>query len=120
MTAWRDNTPVYLQIKEQVVAQILERTLEDGQPTPSVRQVASDLQVNPMTVSRAYAELADEGVLETRRGLGTFIAAGARDRLLTLERTRFLQDQWPRTLERIRLLALDPHALLKGDNGDAA
>lgn len=120
MNAWRDNTPIYLQLKERLIGEVLDESLTDGDAAPSVRQVASDMQVNPLTVSRAYQELTDEGVLEKRRGLGTFVATGARSRLLIQERQRFLEQEWPLTLERIRLLDLDINTLLKNSNGETA
>lgn len=91
---------------------ILSKTAKEGEPLPSVRQISADLQVNPLTVTRAYQSLVDIGVVESRRGMGMFVNQGARDRLLTHERAKFLADDWPRILNQIRALELDPAQLL--------
>lgn len=117
MSTWDENIPIYRQIKARVVAEILEGDLAEGAMLPSVRQVASDSQVNPLTVARAYQELADEGLVEKIRGIGMMIAAGATARLLEQERTRFLSQEWPLIRDRIRRLGLAPATLfpLAGD-----
>jgi GntR family transcriptional regulator len=103
---WNDNTPIYLQLKEKVVAMMLDGVLKPGDALPSVRQVAADFQLNPITVSRAYQELADEQLVEKRRGLGMYMTEGAAEKLLASERERFLTEEWPAVVERIQRLGL--------------
>jgi GntR family transcriptional regulator len=110
---WNDNTPIYRQLKERVVGMMLDGLLQPGDALPSVRQVAADYQLNPITVSRAYQELVDETLVEKRRGLGMYVTDGARDKLLATERERFLREDWPVMIERIRRLGLDLELLLK-------
>ena len=119
MTAieWSDGAPIYRQLKERVVAMLLDGLLKPGDALPSVRQVAAEYQLNPITVSRAYQELADEAIVEKRRGLGMYVTEGASEKLLSSERDRFLREEWPLVLERIQRLGLDPHALLSPANG---
>lgn len=111
---WNDGSPIYRQLKERVIAMMLEGQLKPGDALPSVRQVAADYQLNPITVSRAYQELADEGVVEKRRGLGMFVTGEATNKLLDSERQRFLQEEWPLVMARIARLGLDIEQLLKG------
>lgn len=117
--AWSDSTPIYRQLKERVVAMVLDGELKEGDALPSVRQVAADYQLNPITVSRAYQELADEALVEKRRGLGMYVIDGARDKLLASERERFLKEEWPLVLARIERLGLTAEQLLtpKPKNG---
>ena len=110
---WSDNTPFYLQLKERVVAMMLDGELKPGDALPSVRQVAADYQLNPITVSRAYQELADEALVEKRRGLGMYVTDGAPEKLLASERERFLRDEWPAMLVRIERLGLRVEELLR-------
>ncbi|MBS7456311.1 GntR family transcriptional regulator [Coralloluteibacterium stylophorae] len=110
---WNDSSPIYKQLKERVVAMILDGILKPGDPLPSVRQVAADYQLNPITVSRAYQELSDEQLVEKRRGLGMFVNEGARGQLLSSERERFLHEEWPLIVERIQRLGLDPEHLMQ-------
>lgn len=110
--AWSDSTPIYRQLKERVVAMVLDGELKEGDALPSVRQVAADYQLNPITVSRAYQELADEALVEKRRGLGMYVIDGAREKLLASERERFLNEEWPQVLARIERLGLKPEQLL--------
>ncbi|HIY71016.1 MAG TPA: GntR family transcriptional regulator [Candidatus Luteimonas excrementigallinarum] len=110
---WSDGTPIYRQLKERVIALMLEGELKPGDALPSVRQVAADYQVNPITVSRAYQELVDEGLVEKRRGLGMFVTEEVSSKLLGTERERFLTEEWPQVLERIRLLDLSAAELLE-------
>ncbi len=110
--AWSDNSPIYRQLKERVIGMVLDSVLKPGDALPSVRQIAAEYQLNPITVSRAYQELADEGLVEKRRGLGMYVIDGARDRLLASERERFLREEWPAMVERIRRLNLDTEKLL--------
>lgn len=115
MTAiqWSEGAPIYRQLKERVVAMLLDGLLKPGDPLPSVRQVAAEYQLNPITVSRAYQELADESLVEKRRGLGMYVIEGASEKLLASERERFLREEWPLVLERIQRLGLSPEELLR-------
>jgi GntR family transcriptional regulator len=110
---WRDDAPIYRQLKERVITLMLDGQLQPGHALPSVRQVAADYQLNPITVSRAYQELVDEQLVEKRRGLGMFMTADAAERLLRTERERFLTQQWPAVLERIERLGLSLDELIK-------
>src|SRR6201992_4051517 len=92
---WNDNAPIYRQLRDRVVAMILDGLLKQGDALPSVRQVAADYQLNPITVSKAYQELVDEQLVEKRRGLGMYVTEGARDALMRSERDRFLSEEWP-------------------------
>ena len=114
--AWSDNAPIYRQLKERVVGMMLDGLLKSGDALPSVRQIAADYQLNPITVSRAYQELADEALVEKRRGLGMYVTDGARDKLLASERERFLREEWPAMLARIKRLGLDIERLLSAAN----
>lgn len=109
---WSDSAPIYRQLKERVVAMMLDGVLKPGDALPSVRQVAAEYQLNPITVSRAYQELADEQLVEKRRGLGMYVTEGANARLLQSERERFLREEWPLVLERIQRLGLSIQELL--------
>ena len=117
---WNDSQPIYRQLRDLVVAMILDRVLKEGDPLPSVRTVAAEYRVNPLTVLKAYQQLVEEGLVETRRGLGMFINAGARDLLLQGERQRFLGDEWPRISETIRRLGLTEEELLRAAPGEQA
>jgi GntR family transcriptional regulator len=110
---WDDTQPIYRQIRDRVVAMILEGVLGEGDSLPSVRNVATDYRVNPLTVLKAYQELVDEELVEMRRGRGMFVNAGARDRLMKNERQKFLKEEWPRIRERIQRLGLTAKELLK-------
>ncbi|MCD9028663.1 GntR family transcriptional regulator [Luteimonas sp. BDR2-5] len=110
---WSDGAPIYRQLKERVIAMMLDGVLKPGDALPSVRQVAADYQLNPITVSRAYQELADEALVEKRRGLGMFVTEEASKKLRTSERERFLQDEWPQVVERIERLGLSARDLLQ-------
>ena len=114
---WNDNQPIYRQLRDRVVAMILDGVLEEGDPLPSVRNVAAEYRVNPLTVLKGYQELVDEGLVETRRGRGMFINDGARSQLLQGERQKFLADEWPRIKANIQRLGLDAKELLQGRNG---
>lgn len=111
-THWNDSQPIYWQLKERTVAMILDGTLKEGDALPSVRTVAAELQLNPITVSKSYQALVDEGVVEKRRGLGMYVCEGARGTLVASERDKFLNEEWPAMLQRIEQLGLDPQALL--------
>lgn len=110
---WNDSVPIYRQLRDRVVAMILDGALKEGDALPSVRQVAADFQINPLTVSKAYQELVDESLVEKRRGLGMYVIEGARASLLGSERERFLQDEWPPLRERIQRMGLDLAALMQ-------
>ncbi len=118
--SWHDNAPIYRQLKEKVVSMILGEDLKPGDALPSVRQIAADFQLNPITVSRAYQELVDENIIEMRRGLGMFVLEGAKDRLLASERERFLNEEWPAVLERIERLGISLHSLIQDEKAGGA
>jgi len=109
---WNDSQPIYRQLRDRVVDLILDGALNEGDPLPSVRNVAAEYRLNPITVLKAYQELVDEQLVETKRGRGMFINAGARDLLLRAEREKFLAEQWPRVHATIRRLGLTPEELL--------
>ncbi len=103
---WNDSQPIYRQLRDRVVAMILDGVLAEGDPLPSVRNVAAEYRINPITVLKGYQQLVDEQLVEMKRGRGMFINAGARDLLLQGERQKFLAEEWPRILETIRRLGL--------------
>ena len=109
---WNDNAPIYRQLRDRVVAMILDGVLKQGDALPSVRQVAADLQLNPITVSKAYQELVDEQLVEKRRGLGMYVSEGARQALLHSERERFLREEWPMLYARLKRMGLDLQTLM--------
>ena len=109
---WNDSQPIYRQLRDRVAAMMLDGVLKEGDPLPSVRAVAAELRVNPLTVLKAYQQLVDEGLVEKRRGLGMYMRPGARRLLLKGERERFLNEQWPQVLATIRRLGLNPGELL--------
>ena len=111
---WNDNQPIYRQLRDRVVAMILDGVLKEGDPLPSVRNVAAEYRVNPLTVLKGYQQLVDEGLVESRRGLGMFINAGARKLLLQGERRKFLGEEWPRIYANIQRLGLKAEELLNG------
>ncbi len=111
---WNDNQPIYRQLRDRVVAMILDGVLKEGDPLPSVRTVATDYRVNPLTVLKGYQELVDEELVEKKRGLGMFVKEGARNLLLTGEREKFLSEEWPRIRATIQRLGLKPEELLDG------
>lgn len=117
---WNDTQPIYRQLRDRVVALILDGVLKEGDPLPSVRNVAADYRVNPLTVLKSYQHLVDEALVEKRRGLGMFINPGARDLLLHAERERFLAEQWPPIRATIQRLGLTPVELLSPNAGAAA
>jgi GntR family transcriptional regulator len=117
---WNDNAPIYRQLRDRVVAMILDGVLKQGDALPSVRQVAADFQLNPITVSKAYQELVDEQLVEKRRGLGMYVTDGARDALLQSERERFLREEWPLLFARLKRMGLDLATLLKNAESHGA
>jgi GntR family transcriptional regulator len=118
---WNDSQPIYRQLRDRVVAMILDGVLKEGDPLPSVRTVAAEYRVNPLTVLKGYQQLVDEQLVESRRGLGMFINAGARSLLLRGERQKFLAEEWPRVHATIQRLGLKAEELLNGTStGPAA
>ena len=110
---WNDNQPIYRQLRDKVVGLILDDLLAEGDALPSVRNVAAEYQLNPITVSKGYQELVDEGLVEKRRGLGMFVLEGAKSRLLEAEREQFMHEELPAFIERVRRLGIDPRKLLE-------
>jgi GntR family transcriptional regulator len=110
---WNDSQPIYRQLRDRVVAMILDGVLREGDVLPSVRNVAAEFRVNPLTVLKGYQQLVDEGLVESKRGLGMFVNAGARNLLLKGERQRFLEEEWPRIDATIQRLGLTPEELLE-------
>lgn len=111
MPDWHDREPIYRQLAHRLTGRLLDGEPPEGEAMPSVRQLAARFMLNPLTVNRALAELTGDGLLEMRRGLGLFVKPGARERLLRLERDRFLADEWPLLRERLRRLGLTPEQL---------
>src|SRR2546430_8014845 len=109
---WNDGQPIYRQLRDRVVHMILDGVLKEGDPLPSIRNVAAEFRINPLTVLKAYQELGDEDLVEKRRGLGMFVKDGARNVLLKGERQKFLNEHWPRIHATIHRLGLDPKELL--------
>src|SRR5438094_5319357 len=105
---WNDSQPIYRQLRDRVVAMILDGVLKEGDPLPSVRNVAADYRVNPLTVLKGYQELVDEQLVESKRGLGMFVKPGARDLLMGNERQKFLEEHWPQVYATIERLGLTP------------
>jgi GntR family transcriptional regulator len=118
---WNDNQPIYRQLRDRVVDMILEGVLSEGDALPSVRNVATEYQINPLTVLKAYQALQDEELVDKRRGRGMFVREGAVKRLRSSERQQFLEQEWPQILERIERLGLDINELLskagRGEDG---
>ena len=110
---WNDGQPIYRQLRDHGVHMILDGVLKEGDPLPSVRNVAAEYRVNPLTVLKAYQQLVDEQLVEKKRGLGMFVKAGARGLLLQGERQKFLEEEWPRIHATIQRLGLTPEELLK-------
>src|ERR1700733_9585273 len=111
---WNDSQPIYRQLRDRVVAMILDGVLKEGDPLPSVRNVAAEYRVNPLTVLKGYQELVDEQLVESRRGRGMFVNTGARNLLLQGERQKFLGEEWPRVYATIQRLGLKAEELLNG------
>jgi GntR family transcriptional regulator len=114
---WNDNLPIYRQLRDRMVAMILDGVLKEGDPLPSVRNVAAEYRINPLTVLKGYQELVDEALVERKRGLGMFVKAGARDLLLAGERRKFVDEEWPRIHATIQRLGLNAEELLHHTNG---
>jgi GntR family transcriptional regulator len=111
---WNDSQPIYRQLRDRVVAMILDGVLKEGDALPSVRNVAAEYRVNPLTVLKGYQQLVDEGLIESKRGLGMFVNTGARSLLLKAERQKFLGEEWPRVRATIERLGLTASELLNG------
>jgi GntR family transcriptional regulator len=116
---WNDSQPIYRQLRDRVVEMILDGVLKEGDSLPSVRNVAAEYRVNPLTVLKGYQQLVDEGLVESRRGLGMFVNSGARALLLGAERQKFLGEEWPRIHATIQRLGLRADELLNGANSRA-
>ncbi len=116
---WSDDLPIYRQLRDRVVAMILEGVLKDGDALPSVRNVAAEYRLNPLTVLKGYQELVDEGLVEKKRGLGMYVTDGARKQLLKDERQRFIETEWPRIAATIERLGLDLQSLQDGTDQPA-
>ncbi|MBV1910241.1 MAG: GntR family transcriptional regulator [Kangiellaceae bacterium] len=114
--SWNDQQPIFRQLKEKVIELIIDGEVTDGEAVPSVRQVAADYQINPLTVSKAYQELVDESILEKRRGLGMFVTELARENLLESEKKQFLEIEWPKIIIRINRLGLTLDGLMSQQN----
>ncbi len=112
--SWNDKDPIYRQLRDRLVELMLEGIYRDGDALPSVRQVATEQRINPLTVSKAYQLLVEEDLVEKRRGLGMYVREGAADQLRRQERERFLREEWPLVVERIERLGLSVDALLQG------
>jgi GntR family transcriptional regulator len=117
---WNESQPIYRQLRDRVVAMMLEGTLKEGEALPSVRQVASAYRLNPLTVLKSYQQLVDEGLVEKRRGLGMFVAPGASSAIMKDERERFLATEWPRIQATIQRLGLSSEELLSSQTTGAA
>ena len=117
---WNDSQPIYRQLRDRVVALILDGVLKDGDALPSVRTVATEYRVNPITVLKGYQQLVDEELVETKRGLGMFVKEGAYDLLLRGERQKFLEEEWPRVFATIQRLGLTAKELLKRKSPDGS
>jgi GntR family transcriptional regulator len=117
---WNEDQPIYRQLRDRVVAMILEGVLGDGDALPSVRNVAAEYRLNPLTVLKGYQELVDEGLVEKKRGRGMFVNEGARVQLLKAERERFLDKEWPQIQATIERLGLDAAELLNADVNEEA
>jgi len=118
MSQFNDTQPIFVQISERIAQMILSQSAKEGEALPSVRQIAAELSVNPLTVTRAFQSLVDIGAVESRRGMGMYVAEGGRERLLASARQQFLTEEWPRVLTRIAALGLDPNDLLKQGGKD--
>ena len=115
MDDFHASQPIFVQIRQRLIEMILKRQVEEGDALPSVRQIAADLSVNPLTVTKAFEALVDIGVVEKRRGLGMFVTTGARSALLAHERDKFLKEDWPRIAAQIKALDLDLKDLISTD-----
>lgn len=116
MTHWRDDQPIFVQIRQRMIELILNGTIGEGDALPSVRQIATELAVNPLTVTKSYETLVDLGIVEKRRGLGMFVTEGAHKALMSHEREKFLAEDWPAIRARIATLGLSSSDLFNTDD----
>jgi GntR family transcriptional regulator len=119
-TQWDNSQPIYRQLRDRVVAMILEGVLKEGDPLPSVRNVAAEFRLNPLTVLKGYQQLVDEQLVEKRRGRGMYVSAGAAAALRTDERRRFLDSDWPKVRATIARLGLSVEQLLQAPSSPPA
>lgn len=117
--SWNDKEPIYLQLRDRLVDLILDGVLQEGEPLPSVRQISSEQRINPITVSKSFQLMVDEGLVEKRRGRGMYVVTGAKARLTGLERQQFLSEEWPAILRRIARLGLEVNELPGGAAADS-
>jgi len=117
MKQWNESQPIFLQIRQQLIEMILNGSISDGEAMPSVRQIAMDLSVNPLTVTKAYQSLVELDVVVKKRGLGMFVEEKARTKLLVHERSKFLAEEWPRIRAQIEALELDQDELFEKGEG---
>ncbi|MBF8269424.1 MAG: GntR family transcriptional regulator [Gammaproteobacteria bacterium] len=110
---WNDSAPIYQQLRDRIIAMIIDGELKEGEAVPSVRQVASDFRINHLTVAKAYQELMADGLLEKRRGIGMFVLNGAQEKLLKNEQEKFLHDEFPKLLKRIRTLGISKQRIIE-------
>ncbi len=115
---WNEDLPIYRQVRDGIAAMILDEVVKEGEQLPSVRTVAAEYRINPLTVLKGFQQLADEGLVESRRGLGMFVNPGARAMLLKGERQKFLGEEWPRICETIQRLGLRAEELLDAAPGE--
>lgn len=111
---WKEDQPIYRQLRDKVAEAIIKGALPEGEALPSVRNIAVEMHINPLTASKAYQELVVEGLVEKKRGLGMFVVDGARNKLLETERKQFLEEEWPQMVSRINSLGLSLDELLEG------
>lgn len=112
--SWNEKDPIYRQLRDKVLEMIMEGVFAEGDALPSVRQIASEQRINPVTVSKAMQMLVDEDLVEKRRGLGMFVKEGAKNALTQTERSRFLNEEWPMVVNKIQRLGLSREELLTG------
>jgi len=111
--SWRDDQPIYRQLRERILGLILKGSIKEGEPVPSVRQVAADYQINHLTVAKAYQELVDAGLVEKRRGLGMFVLPGAREKAIASEHEKFVQQELPQVVQRAQQLGMKEAELVE-------
>jgi GntR family transcriptional regulator len=110
---WHSKQPIYIQLQQRITASIIDGSIAEGEALPSVRQLSVDYQINHLTVAKAYQQLVDLDVVEKRRGLGMFVKVGAQQKLLGMEKKKFIEDEWPHIKKTIERLGLDVNELLK-------
>jgi GntR family transcriptional regulator len=116
--SWNDKEPIYLQLRDRLVELILDGALLEGEPLPSVRHISSEQRINPITVSKAFQLMVDEGLVEKRRGRGMYVVTGAKTKLAAAERERFLDSEWPAILRKVARLGLEADELLGRTTAD--